>query len=109
MITIKIPYTANERFHMKLKELRREYSLIVRYAFNRYQEKMKQIDIRHSLKELNGIENANSWLQQCAIMEANQLHSRFKEKKIIFGGKKNFILRMKGKMTKEELKKDCFH
>ncbi len=104
MITIKIPYTANEKFQEKLKELRREYSFIVRYAFNRYQEKMKQIDIRHSLKELKGIENANSWLQQCAIMEANQLHSRFKEKKIVFGGKKNFILRMKGKMTKEELK-----
>ncbi len=104
MITIKIPYTANERFYEKLKELRREYSLIVRYAFNRYQEKMKQINIRHSLKELRGIENANSWLQQCAIMEANQLHSRFKEKKIVFGGKKNFIERMKGKMTKEELK-----
>ncbi len=104
MITIKIPYTANERFYEKLKELRREYSLIVRYAFNRYQEKMKQTNIRHSLKELKGIENSNSWLQQCAIMEANQLHLRFKEKKIVFGGKKNFIERMKGKMTKEELK-----
>ena len=105
MITIKLPYKASDKFQQRLKELRRQQSIVVRFAFNRYKEEVKQKDIRAKCKELKNIDSLGSWLEQCGIMEACQLYNRFKkEPDIIFGGKYNFKQLAKSKITKEEFK-----
>ena len=79
MITVKIPYTSSELFSKELVVLRKQYSSIVRYSFNRFHDNIKQKDIRVLLKTLNNINSLDSWLQQCAVMEGNQLFNRFKK------------------------------
>jgi predicted transposase len=46
MITLKIPYRSSKEFQDFLKELRREYSCLVRYSYNRLKEGVSEKDIR---------------------------------------------------------------
>jgi IS605 OrfB family transposase len=98
MKTIKLPYKSSENLTSVLKQ----YSNVVRYSYNRFLENNTEKDTRHLTKSLNNIDLLNSWLVQCAIKDAKAIHTRFQNKKVIFGGKKNFINRLKGKISKEE-------
>ena len=111
MKTIKLPYTSTEKFQSKLKELRQQYSCVVRYSYNRFIDGKSQKEIRSMCKSLNHIELLDSWLIQCAIMEGFYEFKHCFDKKTkqvqhksIFGGKYNFIQRAKNKITKEEFK-----
>jgi DNA invertase Pin-like site-specific DNA recombinase len=52
MITLKIPYKSSPEFQELLKELRREYSCLVRYSYNRLKENISEKDIRVLHKSL---------------------------------------------------------
>jgi len=98
MKTIKLPYISDKN----LTEVSKQYSNLVRYAYNRFLDNYSEKDIRLLSKSLNNIEKLNSWLRVCAVSEAKYLHTRFKNKKIIFGGKFNFVNRLKNKITNDE-------
>ena len=98
MITIKLPYISDTN----LFEISKQYSIVVRYSYNRFLENKSEKDIRLLCKSLNTIDKLNSWVVQCAILDAKALHKRFQNKKVIFGGKLNFINKLKNKITKEE-------
>ena len=98
MKTIKLPYTTN----INLTQILKQYSSVVRYYYNRYLEDKKEKEIRLLCKSLNNIDKLNSWLVQCAILDAKAIQKRFKDKKVIFGGKTNFVNKLKNKITKEE-------
>jgi IS605 OrfB family transposase len=98
MKTIKLPYKTNEDLTPVLKQ----YSSIVRYSYNRFLEGKTEKDIRKLTKSLNNIDLLNSWLIQCGIKDGKSLQARFKNEKVIFGGKFNLINRLKNKITKEE-------
>jgi len=103
VITYKIPYKSDYNFD----ELRKEYSSIVRYAYSRFLDGMNEKDIRMMFKlNFNGLKLSNSWIQQCGIREAKQIFKRFKNNKVIFGGKFNYIQRLKGKITQEEYRRN---
>ena len=103
MITLKIPYKTTEENSLIIKDLRRQYSCVVRYAYNRVKEGLNQKEIRILVKELKHIE-LGSWISQCAIMEGIALYKKNKDKKVVFGGAKLFIKRIKNKITKDEFK-----
>ncbi len=99
MKTIKLPYKSSENLTPILKQ----YSNVVKYSYNRFLENNNtEKDIRYLTKSLNNIDLLNSWLVQCAIKDAKAIHTRFQNEKVIFGGKKNFINRLKCKISKEE-------
>ena len=98
MKTIKLPYKTNEDLTLILKQ----YSSIVRYSYNRFLDGKTEKDIRELSKSLNNIDLLNSWLVQCGIKDAKAIQTRFKNEKVIFGGKFNLINRLKNKITKEE-------
>jgi IS605 OrfB family transposase len=102
MITLKIPYSSDNP--EIILDLSREFSCVVRFAYNRFLEGHSQKEIRNLVKSLSNISSLNSWFVQCAIMEANAIHKRNKNKKVIFGGSKSFFLRLKNKITHEEIK-----
>ena len=104
MITIKLPYETSEENLLKIQLLRRQYSSVLRSAYNSFNKGLKQKEVRDKVKELNNIENLNSWFVQNAIIDAQGLKKRFKDQKVIFGGKKNFNLRLEGKISKEQYK-----
>ncbi len=104
MITLKIPYKSNDNFKLFLNDLRREYSSLVRYSYNRLKENISEKDIRNLHKSLNNISNIDAWTRQCAINEAKQILNKHKDNKVIFGGKSNLIKYFKGLINKDKYK-----
>ena len=104
MITLKIPYKSSDEFKLFLNNLRREYSLLVRYSYNRLKEGMSEKDIRVLHKSLNNIDNIDAWTRQCSINEAKQILNKHAEGKVIFGGKSNMVRYLKGLISKEKYK-----
>ena len=105
MKTIKLPYKTTEDLTSVLKQ----YSNVVRYSYNRFLEGKTEKDIRELSKSLNSIDLLNSWLIQCGIKDGKAIQTRFKNEKVVFGGKYNLINKLKKKITKEEyqLKRLC--
>jgi predicted transposase len=98
MKTIKLPYNSDKN----LLNISKQYSNVVRYSYNRFLDGNTEKEIRLLVKLLNNVNLLNSWLIQCAILDAKALHKKFENKKLIFGGKLNFINRLKNKITKSE-------
>lgn len=97
MKTIKLPYNTSE----DLTPILKQYSNIVRYSYNRFFESKSEKDIRDLTKSLKSIDLLNTWLLQCGIRDGKALHKRFKNKKVIFGGKINLLNRLKNKISKD--------
>jgi hypothetical protein len=66
MLTLKIPYKSSN-FGDFLTNLRREYSSLVRYSYNRLKEGISEKDIRVLHKSLNNIHNLDAWTRQSYI------------------------------------------
>lgn len=105
MKTIKLSYKTAE----DLTSILKQYSNVVRYSYNRFLEGKTEKDIRLLTESLNSIDLLNSWLIQCGIKDGKAIQTRFKNEKVIFGGKYNLINRLKNKISKEEyqLKRLC--
>ena len=104
MITLKIPYKSDDEFKPFLNNLRREYSYLVRYSYNRLKEGISEKDIRSLHKSLNNVDNIDAWTRQCSINEAKQILNKHKETKVVFGGKSNLVKYLKGLISKEKYK-----
>jgi hypothetical protein len=52
MITVKVPYITSKESVTLIANLRRQYSSVVRYAFNRVDDGLSQIEIRSKVKEM---------------------------------------------------------
>ena len=100
MKTIKLPYKTAE----DLTPLLGQYSLVVRWSYNRFLEGRSEKEIRELSKSLNNIGLLNSWLIQCAIKDSKAIQTRFKDRKVVFGGKTNLIKRIKNKISREEFR-----
>lgn len=106
MKTISLPYICSEEDRNFIKDEIRKSSNMVRYAFNRYKDSKFEKDIRLLSKSLSNVPS-DSWLVQCAIKKANYLFSTNKEK-VIFGGKFNFLQRLKHKLNRDAFKENRF-
>ena len=108
MITIKLKYKTDEESSIKLKEYRRQYSSVFKVYFNRLQEGMIPKEILHL--KLNNVDLMNSSFKGSALQEARTLLKVWDSKKeqfknyLIFGGRKAFLDRIKGNISKEELR-----
>lgn len=102
MITLKIKYTTSEDSLNLIKEYRKQYSSVLHYAYNRRYEGVSEKNIEHQISLLNNIPLIKSYLKRCAVKNATQLIKDGDKKQLIFGGRKNFIDRCKGKITKDE-------
>ena len=88
MITLKLPYiTESDSDNNLISEIRRQYSAVVRTAYNRFRMGLKQKEVRDYCKTLKNIDLLNSWLLQCGVMEGKQLQTRNKTNIVVFGGK----------------------
>ena len=102
MITLKIKYKTTEDGLNLIKEYRKQYSSVLHFAYNRRYEGISEKDIEHQISLLNNIPLIKSYFKRCGVKNATQLIKDEDKKQLIFGGKKNFIDRCKGKITKDE-------
>ena len=110
MITIKLKYKTDEESSIRIKEYRRQYSSVFKVYFNRLQEGMLPKEILQKVHlSLNNVELANSGFRGSALQEVRTLLKAWESKKeqykdhLIFGGRKSFLDRIKGNISKEEL------
>ena len=75
-----------------------QYTSVNHYVYNRIQEGLSQKQIEKQIKSLNNINLLDSWFIRCNFYDIPN------KSKIIFGGKKNFFQRLKGKISKDEYK-----
>jgi predicted transposase len=104
MITIKLKYKSNTDFQNFLSNLRRQFSNVYRYSYNRFYDGLSKKEIYHLIPTLNNIELIKGRLINDCIDFAYRLYEKDKKSnhKSIFGGKKNFILKCKEKLTNEQ-------
>ena len=101
MITLKLKYQSD--CPELISQYIRQYNHVYRVAFNSINEG-NPLSYK-DLTRLNNISLLDSWFIQSARSEASYLYAKVKKtdnKKVIFGGKKNFRLRCQGKISKEE-------
>jgi len=102
MKTIKIPIKTNE---LQIKEIQRQCSIVIRFAYNRFKENKTQKEIEYLCKKLNNISSLSPFLIQCLITKSKSLFEK-KHENIIFGSTHNFIQRCKNKISKEQFKEN---
>jgi IS605 OrfB family transposase len=96
MITIKLPIEP-----IDITNYLHQYNCVVRFAYNRFQEELKQSEVEQQVKSrMNNIDLMDASLIKSACDSAKGLT----EEKVIFGGKKNWQDYNKGLKTKEEYK-----
>ena len=104
MKTIKLPIKLNKEDSSLLTTLRKQQSSVTRSSYKLFKDKnLSQLEIRQKLKNYN-YPNLDSWFVQCGILAGKAIHNRFKDEKVIFGGKHNWIKYQKGLITKEDFK-----
>ena len=101
MITLKIKYTTTKDGLNLIREYRQQYSSVLHYAYNRRFDGINEKETEKQLNSLNNIHLIQSYLKRCAVKHATQLIED-DDKKRIFGGRKNFIARCKGKINRDE-------
>ncbi len=106
MITLKFPISLSNEEVEFIKSYQTIQSSMIRYAYNRAKDGLKEIEVRKHIKELfSG--KLDSWFQQSAIVSGIGMYSSDKEtgrKSRIFGGKSNFIRRTKNLISSDEWK-----
>ena len=100
MQTIKIKYTIDDTDKLLLNDYIKQYNHVYRVAFNNLQSHKK--NKLSELTNLNNIDLLDSWFIQSANYEVKTLYKLVGDKKVIFGGRKNFIKRCQHKITYDE-------
>jgi len=105
MITIKLKYNSSTEYQEFLKTLRKQYTSVYHYSYNRLFDGLSKKEIYHLVSKLNNVELIKGRLIIDCVDLANNLYEKNKKSKYksIFGSRKNFIQRCKNKITKEQL------
>ena len=104
--TIKIPYScSNPDFRAEYAQIAREQANVIRFAFNRFADSLKEKEIRVLLKSLNNIPQ-DTWFQQSAIRAAAGIYetcAKRNQTQVCFG-KKAFQQYNKKQINKTQLR-----
>ena len=104
-ITFKIKYSSLDSF--LIESYIKNFNSVLRFTYNRILD-----DPKISTKDLTTLQSnmsnvfIKSHLKNSAIYKAKEIYSRNKDKKVIFGGKSNFELRNKNKISQEEFREN---
>ena len=107
MQTIKIKYTIDDNDKLLLNDYIKQYNHVYRVAFNNLQSHKK--NKLSELINLNNIDLLDSWFIQSANYEVKTLYKLVGDKKVIFGGRKNFIKRCQNKISYDEFNSYRFY
>ena len=104
MITIKLKYKSPPKFQEFLSNIRKQFSCVYRYSYNRFYDGLTKKEIYALILTLNNIELIKGRLISDCIDFSHWLYEKDKKSnhKSIFGGKFNFKQRCKEQITSEQ-------
>ena len=107
LITYKLKYNASDEANAFILKCMKQYSSLLHYGYNRVVDGWSAKHIKDAMKtQLNNVELMDSHIVSCAQQQATGINEQKTKAnpgyKIIFGGKKNYIRRCKGLISKEE-------
>ena len=102
-ITLKFKYSTDEQSKSRILEYIKNYNNLYHIIYNRFYENnnLTTKEIYKIYHKLNNI-FVDTWFLDSLVSDVKRLIKINKENKIIFGGKKLFEKRKKGKISKEE-------
>lgn len=102
IITIKLDYKSSDT--ERILDCIKNYNSLFRSTYSFYQQvpDLKQAETTRLQSKLNNI-FLDKWFFNSAVFDAKSFkNKKKKDEKVIFGGKKNFFDRLKGKISREE-------
>lgn len=104
MITIKLEYKSTLEYYNFLSKLRRQFSNVYRFSYNRFYDGLTKKEIYQLIPSLNNVELIKGRLINDCVDFASRAYEKDKSSnhKSIFGGKYNFYQRCKEKITSEQ-------
>ena len=102
IITIKLDYKSNQQ--ERILECIKNYNSLFRSTFSFYQQvpDLKQSEATRLQSKLNNI-FLDRWFFNSAVFDVKSFkNKKKKDEKVIFGGKKNFFDRLRGRISREE-------
>ena len=101
IITMKMRYkVSSDADKVRILEYIKNYNSVLKFTYNRVQDGIKKHkDVTALQNSMNNV-FVDSWFKESAYINVKNIQ----KEKIIFGGKKLFFKRLKGKISKEEFK-----
>ena len=106
MITLKIKYTTEKENKEKIFKYIKNYNSAFNCLFNYFQNQNKILSAESSFAFIKSLNNIflDTRFQNNIFCDAKQTFNKFGNKKLVFGGKKLFLDRIKNLISKEEFK-----
>lgn len=106
MITLKIKYTVEKEGREKIFKYIKNYNSIFNCILNHFQAQNKVLSTKESFAFVKSLNNIfiDTAFKDSAIKDAKQTFNKFGDKKLVFGGKKLFLNRIKNLISREEFK-----
>src|ERR1017187_7615384 len=100
--TIKLRYEPPVGLSEVLADQRRRQARLIRTAYRRLVAGMDQRSLYSALRALPVGQGLHTWLILSGMKKARALHERHPEGKVIFGGRRSFLDRAQGRISREE-------
>ena len=106
MITLKIKYEIGKDKKDRILEYIKNYNSVFNCLFNYFQDQNKTLSTKDSFVFMKSLSNIfiDTTFKNSALYDAKQIFNKFGNKKLVFGGKKLFLDRIKNLISKEEFK-----
>lgn len=103
-ITLKITYVTENL--QRIIEFQKNYNSIYNSLFNYLQKQEKALSTKNSISFINSLNNIflDTYFKNSALYDVRSQLKIFNNKKVIFGGRKLFLDRIKNLISKEEFK-----
>lgn len=107
LLTMKIKYSTDELGLEYISHVREDFNKVLRFTYNRVVENPKYStkELTAFQSKLNNTDNCKSHLKNSCIYKSKEIYNKNKDsnpRKVIFGGRKNFINLCKLNISKEE-------
>ena len=104
MITLKIKYEIEKYKKDRILEYIKNYNSVFNCVFNHFQDQNKVLSTKDSFSFINSLNNIfiDTRFKNSALYDAKQTFEVFGDKKLVFGGKRLFLNRIKNLISKEE-------
>ena len=105
MITLKIKYEIEKDKKERILEYIKNYNSVFNCLLNYFQDQNKVLSTKDSFAFIKSLNNifVDTRFQNGALKDAKQTFNKFGNKKLVFGGKKLFLDRIKNLISKKNL------